>query len=214
MIWHLTELITEKIKNIMRQLITKHRYPHVEFGFNTHVGEPACFGTDVKVYEDCTLADIDVQSYTYIGGNSKIAHCRIGKFCSIAPEVRIGLGVHPTHGISVYPGFYSKHASGARHPITRIGNDVWIGTRAIIPGGITIGDGAIIGAGSVVTKDVSPYSIVGGIPAKLIRKRFSDGEVETLLDFKWWDKDENFLREEGPNFMNPELFFNSIARRQ
>lgn len=217
---HIFRTVNELVKSILRPIITKHRYPHVVFGYNTHVSGKSSFGQHVKIYENCLLTNLEIQSYSYIGGSTKIANCKIGKFCSIAPEVRIGLGSHPVDRISTYPGFYSKHASGVKHfhtdesidehPSTTIGNDVWIGTRAIIPGGITIGDGAVIAAGSVVTKNVLPYTIMGGIPAKLIKKRFSDTEINKLLDFKWWDKDEKYLMKIGPSFMNPAQFFKII----
>lgn len=75
----------------------------------------------------------------------------------------------------------------------RIGNDVWIGDHAVIVSGVTVGDGAVIGAGAVVTKDVPPYAIVGGIPAHIIRKRFSDAIIEDLLEIKWWDYEERLF---------------------
>ena len=77
---------------------------------------------------------------------------------------------------------------------TNIGNDVWIGTRSIINDGITIGDGAIIAAGSVVTKDVAPYAVVGGVPAKIIRYRFNDEDIEFLKKISWWNNDINWIK--------------------
>jgi carbonic anhydrase/acetyltransferase-like protein (isoleucine patch superfamily) len=85
-------------------------------------------------------------------------------------------------------------------PRTTIGNDVWIGARAMVLDGVTIGDGCVIAAGSVVTKNIEPYSIVGGIPAKLIRKRFSDEVIELLLTWKWWNLPVETLRQLGPEF--------------
>ena len=87
-------------------------------------------------------------------------------------------------------------------PSTDIGNDVWIGNNVIIKYGVKIGDGAILGAGAVVTKDVEPYSIVGGVPAKVIKYRFSPDEIKFLLAFKWWDKDLNWLKENKHKFQN------------
>lgn len=121
----------------------------------------------------------------------------IGKFCSIAPEVRFMMdgGNHRMDG-STYPfnlfgnGWEAFTPSLDELPIkgdTVIGNDVWIGRRATIMPGVRIGDGAIIAAESVVTKDVEPYTIVGGNPAKVIRKRFSPEVIQELLEIKWWD---------------------------
>jgi acetyltransferase-like isoleucine patch superfamily enzyme len=111
--------------------------------------------------------------------------------------------------VSTSPVFYSaKNNLNASFNIeefeefdkTIIGNDVWIGINAFIKGGISIGDGAVIGAYSVVTRDVEPYSIVAGNPAKLIRKRFNDSEVEKLLKVKWWNDDEINIRKKARHF--------------
>lgn len=87
---------------------------------------------------------------------------------------------------------------------TIIGNDVWIGARAIILSGVKIGDGAIIAAGAVVTKDVEPYTIAGGVPAKPIRKRFTDEQIDALINLKWWDKDDMWMREYAAMFSHIE----------
>ncbi len=121
---------------------------------------------------------------------------KIGKFCSISAEVTILLvGEHRTDWITTYPFNVLlkefNYLSG--HPATKgdviIGNDVWIGTRATILSGLKIGDGAVIGAGSVVTKDVPPYAIVAGNPAKIIRMRFDPETIHDLLQIKWWNWD-------------------------
>lgn len=116
----------------------------------------------------------------------------IGAFCSVAPEVIfLCRANHPTRSVSSYPSDLAKADDPNGHLLaggpTVIGNDVWIGLRAIIMPGITIGDGAVVGAGSVVTKDVAPYAIVGGNPAKFIRSRFTDDQIEALLAIRWWD---------------------------
>ncbi len=121
----------------------------------------------------------------------------IGKFCMIAAGVEFIMNGanHLVDAFSTYPfGIFGngwEHAmEGKTYPFkgnTVIGNDVWIGYKAAIMAGVTIGDGAVIGAYSVVTKDVEPYSIMGGNPAKLIRKRFSDTAIELLLKIRWWD---------------------------
>jgi len=120
-----------------------------------------------------------------------------GKFCMIASGATFIMngGNHLTDSISSYPfsifgGDWSNAMGGKSFPYkgdTVIGNDVWIGHNAVIMPGVKIGDGAIIATNSTVTKDVEPYSIVGGNPAKTIRKRFSDEQIEMLLKLKWWD---------------------------
>lgn len=129
----------------------------------------------------------------------------IGSYCSIgsgAIFIMAGNQGHRHDWISSFPFFYMmtevetfKGAldgySGAGNTI--IGNDVWIGSEAMIMPGITIGDGAVIGSRSLVTKDVEPYTIIGGNPSKLIKKRFEEDEIKKLLEMKWWEWDERYL---------------------
>lgn len=167
---------------------------------------------------------------TYCGSRCNLINLEIGKFCSISSDVKVIFGEHPTQNwVTTYPGFYSsknrglisfvntdrfeeyKYVEGNRF-FSKIGNDVWIGSNALIMSGITIGDGAIIAAGAVVTTDVNPYEIVGGVPAKKIRKRFTDEEIEFLLSCKWWDKDENWLRNNAESFSSFEDFKNAFNK--
>ncbi len=120
----------------------------------------------------------------------------IGKFCAIASDVKFIMNGanHPLNHFTTYPFAIFGHAwentmsvEGTSKGDTVVGNDVWLGYNALIMPGINIGDGAIIATNAVVTKDVEPYTIVGGNPAKLIRKRFSDEVINLLLELKWWD---------------------------
>lgn len=122
----------------------------------------------------------------------------IGSFCSIgsgAAFIMAGNQGHRNEWISTFPFFFMpeapefENAANGYLPAgdTVIGNDVWIGSEAIIMPGITVGDGAVIGTRALVTKNVEPYAIVGGNPAKTIRKRFDDGSIALLLEMKWWD---------------------------
>lgn len=160
-----------------------------------------CFGKSTKVYPPFFLHNVQLGDYSYIAKNSNISITTIGKFCSIGPNVCCGLGKHPTNGISTNPMFYStKRQNGMTlrtedkydefQPIT-IGNDVFIGANVTILDGVTIADGAIIGAGAVVTKDIPPYAIAVGVPAKVIKYRFSQDKIEALLKRKWWNDEEN-----------------------
>jgi acetyltransferase-like isoleucine patch superfamily enzyme len=135
----------------------------------------------------------------------------IGRYCSIGPNVIIGEAEHPTTWLSTSPAQYSleqfaffedrdavskrlvKRHDNAKASPCQIGNDVWIGANVIIRNGVKIGDGAIVGANSLVLRDVPPYSVVAGSPAKLFRKRFSDEVIDNLLKLRWWEFHINSL---------------------
>ncbi|MGZ3763982.1 MAG: CatB-related O-acetyltransferase [Mucilaginibacter sp.] len=154
-----------------------------------------------------------IGEYSYIGHSSNIFRVNIGKFCSISRYVNIGLSSHPTNFISTSPIFFSvKNATGTTwsdkdvyddrpDPIV-IGNDVWIGMNVTVTTGITIGNGAVIAAHSVVTKDVPPYGIVAGVPAKLIKYRFDAPTIEKLQKLSWWDLPEAFIKKHLSKFQN------------
>lgn len=214
----------EILKQKLRTIKAICQYPQIDIEVGVIIGPHCVFGQDVKLYKNVVIADSSVGDYSYIGKNNEIKNCSIGKYCAIAPDVKIGLGIHPVDKISTYPGFYSKKASGSIHidhdptvleskPVV-IGNDVWIGTNSLILDGVTIGNGAIIAAGSVVTKDVKPYAIVAGVPAKTIRMRFEDMQITLLENFKWWDKDLDWIRDHSKYFLNSDLFFTMILNSE
>lgn len=153
--------------------------------------------------------------YTYVGKKTTICNTDIGSFCSIADYCTVSPGKHPAEFVSTSPVFYSKHSILRKcfheTPFNEfdhvtIGNDVWIGSHAFIKGGVTIGDGAIIGAYSVVTKSIEPYEIVAGNPSKLIKKRFSDQQIGQLIESQWWNKPDAELYKISENFNNVEAF--------
>jgi phosphonate metabolism protein (transferase hexapeptide repeat family) len=145
------------------------------------------------------LLEVQMSDYSYVVNDSDIAYCSIGKFCSIAAMTRINPGNHPmqrasqahfTYRASAYfPGEDDEHEFFAwrRSHHVSIGNDVWIGHGAIVLAGRSIGDGAVIAAGAVVTKDVAPYTIVGGNPARRIRERFPADIAARMQALAWWD---------------------------
>lgn len=140
------------------------------------------------------------------------ATLKIGNFCSIAPGVNIVLGgEHRVDWVTTYPFnvilHEYRHLKG--HPAAKgdiiIGNDVWIGMNATILSGVTIGDGAVIGANSLVANDVEPYTIVGGNPAKPIRKRFDQQTIDKLLRIKWWDWDIEKIKRNVPDLLSNKI---------
>ncbi len=167
---------------------------------------------------------------TYISGNTKLNNAKIGRFCSIGQNVKNNFGRHPSNTfVSTHPAFFSiKKQAGftfvkedlfeehlyideEKKYVNLIGNDVWIGSNVTIMEGITIGDGAIIATGAVVTKDIEPYTIVGGVPAKLIRKRFTEKEINFLLHYKWWEKDIKWLNHNSKYLKSIMIFLNKTG---
>jgi acetyltransferase-like isoleucine patch superfamily enzyme len=174
------------------------------------------FGNSVYLGDHVVLINSSIGDHSYVNGHASIKNTTIGKFCSIASGVKIVLGAHPTNLISLHPAFYAINKPMEtfadqqyfnEYAKVAIGNDVWIGEDAIIPGGITIGDGAVIASRAVVTKDVAPYSVVGGVPARHLKFRFDEARIKDLLAIKWWDKDEQWLRENFKLFLDVNTFF-------
>ena len=163
----------------------------------------------------CSLKWMSVQHSLQLGAFSYAVSgfyfgCRIGRYCSFGEQIQIGRHAHSMHWASTSPFFYTRfrdvldqdlprginltphqdfpHTTAPVKPqLTKIGNDVWIGHGAFILPGVQIGDGAVVAAMSVVTKDVPPYAVVAGVPARVVRSRFPEDQVELLLQSKWWD---------------------------
>lgn len=160
-----------------------------------------------------------IGKYSYCGPFCVINHAVIGSFCSISDNVYIGAEEHPMEWVSTSQAFHDvghlkKIARLEMPPVknTYVGNDVWIGHGAFIKQGINIGDGAIVAACSVVTKDVPPYAIVGGIPAKIIKYRFDDETIHKLLESRWWTLEDDVLKKMSSYFRNPILFIEMLKK--
>ncbi|HEY2248688.1 MAG TPA: chloramphenicol acetyltransferase [Bradyrhizobium sp.] len=158
------------------------------------------------------LLDVEMGDYSYVVNDSQMTYTTIGKFCSIAAMTRINPGNHPMHRATQAHFTYRASAYFAgesddaeffewrRSRRVHIGHDVWIGHGAVILPDRNIGTGAVIAAGAIVTKDVAPYTIVGGNPARPIKRRFPDSVEERLLRLAWWDWDHETLRLALPDF--------------
>lgn len=190
------------------------------------------------------LTNVDFGFGSYISANGDLANARVGKYCSIGPNLTSVGGNHPVHDfVSIHPAFYARNngagfdymdsismtdTSGSGDSVKstievaksgnlfdenkyideskgyfyEIGNDVWIGANVSICQGVHIADGAVVGTGALVNKDLEPYGIYAGIPAKKIGSRFSDEEIEKLLNLKWWDKGEEWIKLHAAEFKN------------
>lgn len=170
---------------------------------------------NVRIQTKCVVTDVELGRYSYIARETILNGVHLGSFVSVGPRCLLGLGEHPVDLPTTSPAFYSNRGQcGASFSETNafeerkkihIGHDVWIGARVFVCDGVTIGDGSIVAAGSVVTKDVPPYAIVGGMPAKLIRMRFSEDEVKRLLALQWWRWNEVRLQIAQPLLARPDI---------
>jgi phosphonate metabolism protein (transferase hexapeptide repeat family) len=156
-------------------------------------------GKCCEILGDTAIEYTEIGDYSYLGSDCMVADAKIGRFCAIAAQVRIGAPNHPMerpsqHRFTYCPEYYDSSATRdhgffreRRDDRVIIGNDVWIGHAVIVLPGVNVGDGAVLAAGAVVTKDVAPYAIVGGVPARQIRERFNRTIAAQLSRIAWWD---------------------------
>ena len=181
------------------------RFNGVKIDRGVCIDEKTKMKKSIHILANTLINNSFIDSYTYIGKNSVIQNAQIGKFCSIANDVCIGLGKHPLDNFSTATIFYRKKNTldidliendmpFEEYKIVTVGHDVWIGSRAIVLDGIVVGNGAVIAANALVTKDVPPYAIVAGIPAKIIKYRFKQDKIDKLIDSKWWELSLNEIK--------------------
>lgn len=203
---------------------------HITIDKNVSFNQYTDFGGYNKICSGTLVSCSKIGKNTYIGCNCLLPNAEIGKYCSLGNNIMVVQATHPSHTfVSTAPVFFSPYKQANRTFADKsyfeeflqvsgksviIRNDVWIGNDVKIKGGITIGDGAIIAMGSVVTKDVPPYSIVGGVPAKVLKYRFDDKIIRKLLAYKWWDKEDDWLQENYMKFHDIEHFIEFIANEK
>lgn len=216
----------KKIRHSMQTKATFFRAKLLGFPNNCRV-EKKCLIRNVKMEEFCHIGENCKVYATRIGFGSGISRDSImdsvlmGRYTTLGPDVKVVSGQHPTSKIaSTHPAFYSARGQMGFTYVDKtifnetrfakeqykvvIGNDVWIGSYTRIMEGVTIGDGAVVAAGAMVTKDVPPYAIVGGVPAKIIKYRFDEETIKKLLKLKWWDKGLAWIKEHADDFDDVE----------
>ncbi len=208
-----TGILFKNIAGIPKRLFSKVSVFALLSDSRVDVTAAVCSGT--RLYRSA------LGRYSYVGRNSFITNCSIGNFCSIAGNCNIGGTGHPLNWVSTSSVFHKwdniLKKNFARHEYdifqqTVIGNDVWIATNAMLKAGITVADGAVIGMGAVVTKNVGPYEIWAGNPAKCIRKRFDDETVKKLLESRWWDLPDEQIEMLAPYMTDVEKFLEKAGK--
>lgn len=195
--------IISRARWLVRKQFLKRRLTGFSAGIRSFADSQVELSDYVRLMGRTVLSDVRVGRCTTFA-DAVVCRGAVGSFCSIGPGAVIGgLGVHPLHMISTNPVFYSTLRqcgmtfSDANYftemePVS-LGNDVWVGANALILSGIRVGHGAVIAAGAVVTKDVPDYAVVGGVPAKVIKYRFTDEEIALLLRLQWWALPDSVL---------------------
>lgn len=188
-------------------------------GAGAKVYKNSILGDSTQIGSGCVFSNSSIGFRSYMSSNCSFYNTKIGKYCSIGENVHLVNAVHPITYCSTSPYFHKKSFMKKDTGCTNIfevtertsdgvyldiGHDVWIGNNVSLKGGIKVGTGAVIAMGAVVTKDVPPYAVVGGVPARVLKYRFSDDIIEQLCQTKWWDKDENWISKNVNLFDCPE----------
>lgn len=217
-----------RIKNYFLKLRAKYRTRNLYLEKNIHLSRETQFDGNNRVCANTSFRKSKLGEFSYIGWHSNLNHTKIGKFCSIGPHVEVVLGTHPVDTfVSTHPIFYSAKKQCGKTFVGKtcfeeleyldsqycvvIGNDVWVGFGAIILQGVTIGNGAIVCAGSLVTQDVEAYSVVGGVPAKHLKYRFDRDTRNRIAQSTWWDRDIEWIQKNLQQFYHPEEFLKDAS---
>ena len=212
MLYEYESLIPEKQVRIEKELDEK---PTIHL---TSSIRRSFLGSWTDIGPRVSIAESEVGDYTYLAGDASVIYAKIGKYCSIASHVRINPGNHPMWRVMQHHCTYRRVQYGLdikndkaffdwrRADRVEIGHDVWLGHGVIVMAGVKIGTGAVGGSGAVVTKNIPPYAIAVGVPAKVIKMRFDEDIIEKIMKTCWWDWDRKTLKERFNDFLDLETF--------
>lgn len=201
------------MKNFCKKIMYKLKYK--DCIINAENIENGAILKKCRISKGCDIRkNVEIGEHSYVNCNTNIMSGKIGKYCSIGYGVDIGMFEHPINMVSTSTEIYknSSNWNELKSPPI-IGNDVWIGSKATILQDVNIGNGAIVAAGAVVTKDVPPYSIVAGVPAKVIKYRFDEETREKINQMEWWNKDEKWIEENKKLFEDPIKFLEELYEK-
>ena len=183
------EILPPALLDWMRLLLQRRRFPQATID-TPRIGERVVLGHNVRIAAGVEIGhDVRIGDSSYVNNGSVICTADIGKFCSIGYYCHIGAQQHALDGLSTSPALLGLGVADVAAARVFVGNDVWVGTHAVIIPAVSIGDGAVIGAGAVVTRDVPPYGIAVGVPARTIRYRFPQPVIDRLLESEWWNRE-------------------------
>lgn len=227
-----SNILTKVIVYFVKLRLKKNK--KISYGKNVFIGfSTKCEGRNSFARNSSLIAS-EIGYGSYLAASSHIANSKIGRYTSIGPNVSCIFGKHPVDTfVSTHPYFFSttkragisytdkqlfeefapKKDEDKLYSII-IGNDVWIGANVSLIDGVTIGDGAIIASNALVNKDVPPYTVYGGVPAKFIKNRFKEEHIEFLTKLKWWNKPETWIKEHSHLFTNVDLFYSKFQNER
>lgn len=222
--------IIHKLYSYEKQLY--HTLKGSSFGHRVYFNHETIFESYVNIETDTKLVNCRVGTGTDIGFRNMWCGCKFGRYCVIGEDCKNIVGHHPTSFyVAMNSKFYRpgrkggfaeeqlytdeyKYADSEKQYYNIIGNDVYITSNVILLEGVKIGDGAVITPGSVVTKNIPPYAIARGNPAKIETYRFKPEDIQFLLDLKWWDKDEEWIKQHLHNFSNIKNLREQVKKEQ
>lgn len=211
------------IKNLVHYNENKKR--NIKISMNSNIGHRVELEGNNHISVRCKIGNVKMGRFSYIAEECKMYGVEIGRYTSIGPRFLNVAGQHPTSKfISTCPVFYApsnvlgiQYVKNSKFEEFRfvdqekrfhvsIGNDVWIGDSVKVMEGVTIGDGAVVASGAIVTRDVPPYAVVAGVPAKVIKYRFSQEIINQLLEIKWWNQSEQWIEKYADEFEDINYF--------